>query len=225
MEQKMAQGAGLTARQKQLLDLVVGEPYFVNTFYLSGGTSLSYWYLHHRQSDDLDFFSTIPFDYERIIRWFRHNKQIIQYQEVRFDEDYGFLKVDLYFTNGIRLLVDFHHYSRTTLEPGIIWRGLTIDSLLDITVNKIQTIATLPRTRDYVDLYFILKSKPGKLVDLLAKTTKKFKEPVDPMQLAKNFLKVSEYTDFPTMLTPFNERYMHTYYENLASSLKSKILK
>ena len=221
----MARGAGLTARQKQLLDLAVGEPYFVNTFYLSGGTALSYWYLHHRQSDDLDFFSIIPFDYERIIRWFRYNKQIIQYQEVRFDEDYGFLKADLYFASGMRLLVDFHHYSNTTLESGIVWNGLTIDSLLDITVNKIQAIATLPRTRDYVDLYFISKSNLGELTDLLKKITKKFKEPVDPVQLAKNFLKVSEYTDFPNMLTPFDEMDMYMYYENLRRSLKSKIWK
>ncbi|MBI4065037.1 nucleotidyl transferase AbiEii/AbiGii toxin family protein, partial [Candidatus Gottesmanbacteria bacterium] len=205
MEQKMAQGAGLTSRQKQFLDLAIKDPYIVKTFYLSGGTALSYWYLHHRQSDDLDFFSTTPFDYERLVRWFHHNKQALAYQEARFDEDYGFLTVRLRFSDGSRLLVDFHHYSNTILEPGIIWRGLTVDSLFDITVNKMKTIATLPRTRDYIDLYFILKSKPRELVDLVEKITKKFKEHVDPILLAKNFLKVSEYTDFPKMLVPYKK--------------------
>ncbi len=225
MEQTMAQGSGLTAQQKQLLDLAAGESYFVKTFYLSGGTALSYWYLHHRQSDDLDFFSMTPFNYERIIRWFRHNKQTIGYNEIQFDEDYGFLNVDVRYTDDIRLRVDFHHYTNTKLEPGIAWRGLIIDSFLDITVNKFQTIATLPRTRDYIDFYFISKKKPWTLESLVAKTSKKFQEKPDMLQLAKNFLKVGEYTDFPQMLIPFSEKEMHLFYERLAGTLKPKILK
>lgn len=225
MEQKMAPGAGLTTRQKQLLDFVVGEPYFIKTFYLSGGTALSYWYLHHRQSDDLDFFSTIPFDYERIIRWFRQNSENVGYREVRFDEDYGFLKVDLYYEKDVRLLLDFHHYTNTILESCNAWHGLSVDSLTDIQVNKLLTIATVPRTRDYVDYYFISKSRSTDFGSLLEKVKKKFNESIDPVQLAKNFLKASEYKDYPRMLVPFDEKEMYVFYEKLARSLRSKILK
>lgn len=225
MEQKMEQGTGLTAGQKQLLDLAIKEPYILNTFYLSGGTALSYWYLHHRQSDDLDLFSTVPFDYDRITRWFRANERILNYDQLRFDEDYGFLKVDIHFSNKQRLLIDFHHYTNTTLESGIVWNGLKIDSLTDITVNKLDTIATGPRTRDYVDLYFIFQSTPQKLDSLLSLVAKKFKESIDPMQLSKNLLKAREYTDYPKMLVPFAKNEMYRFYEGLAGSLKSKILK
>ena len=225
MEQKMAPGTGLTARQKQLLDLAVQESYIVSTFYLSGGTALSYWYLHHRQSDDLDFFSTIPFDYDRITRWFRKNEEEMGFDQIRFDEDYGFLKVDLHFPDKQRLLVDFHHYSNTTLEQGMVWRGLRIDSLTDITVNKLHTISVRSRTRDFVDLYYIFGTKPQKLNTLIPLVSNKFKESIDPIQLAKNFLKVIEYTDFPKMLIPFNKNDMYDFYEDLAKSLRSKILK
>jgi len=225
MEQKVAEGAGLTPQQKQLLDLAIQELYFVKTFYLSGGTALSSWYLHHRESYDLDFFSLVPFDYERITRWFRQNQRTIGYKQVLFDEDYGFLKVQIHYPNQSRLKIDFNHYSPTKLEKGFSWRDLEIDSLVDIATNKLVTIATLPRTRDYVDLFFILKREQWTLDWLIEQSRKKFKDRIDPLQLAKNFLKATEYSDYPTILLPFDKKKMFRFYEQLAQELKPKILK
>ena len=225
MGQKMAQGTGLTAKQKQLLDLAVKEPYILKTFYLSGGTALSYWYLYHRQSDDLDFFSLLPFDYARIVRWIRHNKENSGCSDTRFDEDYGFLMIQLQYPDSEILKIDFHHYTTMKLTSGILWHGLEIDSLTDIAVNKVRTIATLPRTRDYIDLFCIMKRESWTLDDLIIKSNIKFKESIDLLQLVKNFLKVSEYTDFPIMHIPFYQKDMYEFYEDLARSLKSKILK
>lgn len=221
----MAQGTGLTAQQKQFLDLAIREPYILKTFYLSGGTALSSWYFHHRESFDLDFFSLIPFDYERIIRWIRFQKDHIGYTHIQLDEDYGFLTVYLRYKNNEALKIDFHHYTKTKLISGIRWRELEIDSLRDIAVNKLRTIATLPRTRDYLDLYIIMTNKPVRLDRLIEDCKNKFGEEMDYIQLAKNFLKVSEYTDFPKMLIPFEGKNMYTFYENLARKLKTKILK
>ena len=47
----------LTDIQRQVLTEVANEP-FLRDFYLSGGTALSAYYLLHRISDDLDFFTT-----------------------------------------------------------------------------------------------------------------------------------------------------------------------
>ncbi|MEK7065658.1 MAG: nucleotidyl transferase AbiEii/AbiGii toxin family protein [Patescibacteria group bacterium] len=225
MGQKMEESSGLTPQQKQLLDLALRESYFLETFYLSGGTALSSWYLHHRESEDLDFFSLTPFDYDKITRWFRENQQDIGYTYSHFDEDYGFLTVNLHYPNNKFLKIDFNHYSRKKLSPGIRWKGLEIDSLRDIAVNKLYTVATQPRTRDYIDLFAILKSVSWSLDNLISDTTKKFREKVDKLQLAKNFLKVSEYTDFPKMLVPIDNNAMEKFYEDLAKQLKSKILK
>lgn len=219
----MDQGAGFTPRQKQLLDLVIKEPYFVNTFYLSGGTALSSWYLHHRESLDLDFFSLVPFDYERITRWFRQNKQTIGYADIRLEEDFGFLTIEIVYSKQSTLHIDFHHYSKWKLAPGIRWHGLEIDSLRDITVNKIHTIATLPRTRDYIDFYFIMNKKPLSLDSLMTESKRKFKETMDPLQLAKNFLKSTEITELPKMLAPFDQKEMQSFYEDIARTLKKNI--
>ena len=80
MAQKMAQGTGLSLRQKQFLGVVLRQPYILDNFYLSGGTALSSWYLHHRESYDLDFFTQRPFDGERIAIWVKNHQEILDYQ-------------------------------------------------------------------------------------------------------------------------------------------------
>jgi predicted nucleotidyltransferase component of viral defense system len=48
--------ATLTADQHRLLAALAASP-LAGTFYLTGGTALAAFYLHHRVSDDLDLFS------------------------------------------------------------------------------------------------------------------------------------------------------------------------
>jgi predicted nucleotidyltransferase component of viral defense system len=47
----------LSQEQKKTLELFSKEDYLVKNFYLTGGTALSAFYLFHRISEDLDFFS------------------------------------------------------------------------------------------------------------------------------------------------------------------------
>ncbi len=225
MEQKMGKAQGLTPRQKQLLELVLQEPYIVKTFYLSGGTALSSWYLYHRESFDLDFFTCRSFDLDKILVWLKTNQEAIGYRLLHIDEDFGFLTVTFRYYDDTILKVDFHHYTNQKLKKGFMWRGLEIDSIDDIAVNKLSTIASSARTRDYVDLYFILKQYPFTLQQLIVGVTKKFSQEIDPLELTKNFLKVVEYKDFPKMLIHFDEKDMYAFYEDLARKLKSKILK
>lgn len=223
MEQKVAPGTGLTARQKQFLELVRQEPYLRSNFYLSGGTALALWYLHHRESFDLDFFTCRPFDDERITHWVRANRKSIGYRLVHIDEDFGFLTITFHYPDDTFLKIDFNHYTEARLKKGLVWRGIEIDSLYDIAVNKLETISSSPRTRDYVDLYYILQSTKFKIKDLMQSVGEKFSERIDTLQLIKNFLKVVEYTDLPRMLIPFDRKDMDRYYANLARSLKKEV--
>ena len=47
----------LSPNQKKFIVFFVSNPYLKKTFYLTGGTCLSEFYLRHRYSEDLDFFS------------------------------------------------------------------------------------------------------------------------------------------------------------------------
>ncbi len=55
----------LTNEQRIILDEVKQDSFF-RDFYLTGGTALSAFYLQHRYSEDLDFFSEKPFSIQEI---------------------------------------------------------------------------------------------------------------------------------------------------------------
>lgn len=52
----------LTSKQQMIFDEVKKSDFLKENFYFTGGTALSAVYLHHRLSEDLDFFSEKKFD-------------------------------------------------------------------------------------------------------------------------------------------------------------------
>ena len=56
----------LTKEQQIILDVVKKSEFLQSNFYFTGGTALSAFYLKHRSSDDLDFFSQERFDQQTI---------------------------------------------------------------------------------------------------------------------------------------------------------------
>src|SRR3990167_10615110 len=131
MEQKMEAGAGLSLRQKQFLGVVLQTKEILKQFYLSGGTALSSWYLHHRESYDLDFFSERPFDGEKITYWIKQHEEKLEYQSFVINDDFGFYTFMFRYKDNSRFKVDFAHYSSKRLTKGIDWRGLEIDSMYE----------------------------------------------------------------------------------------------
>jgi len=52
----------ITPEQQLLLEKIKKDPFLTSHFYFTGGTALSMYYLQHRLSVDLDFFSEEKFD-------------------------------------------------------------------------------------------------------------------------------------------------------------------
>lgn len=222
----MAEGTGLTSKQKQFLEVVLRESYILRTFYLSGGTALSSWYLHHRESYDLDFFSEKFEVNARLLESFlQKNKKMIGFENVVHTEQLGFNFYDFVYPNGETLKVDFSYYPSERVERGLLWRGLRVDSLYDITLNKLETITQSPRDKDYVDLFFISKKIPLDIDKLRLDAAIKFGIRTDTIHLARQFLRVVEFRDYPKMLIPFDRNDMETFFLTLAKGLKKDILK
>ena len=103
--------------------------------------------------------------------------------------------------------------------------------MYDIAVNKIHTIASRTRARDYIDLYFIMKDSKFPANEYLEKlrldSKAKFDWPLESKNLVAAFLKVVdlEKADFPKMLVTFNKDYFEKFYLGLAESLESGIFK
>jgi len=226
MGTKMAWGTGLDARQEQFLAVVLQEPYILKNFYLSGGTALSSWYLHHRESYDLDFFSEkFEVNAKYIAKIFQKNQKKIGYKKIVYTEQLGFNFYNLEYPDDETLKIDFSYYPSERVENGILWKGLHIDSLYDICLNKYETIVQSPRAKDYVDLFFISKDIDLDFKKIRRDAAIKFGIQSDVIHIAKQFLKVVEFKDVPKMLVSFDRKEMEDFFLQQAKELGRQIFK
>lgn len=161
----------LTAEQKSLL-IAFSISELRSSFYLTGGTCLSAFYLFHRLSEDLDLFSHQPVGVEPVLAFLKKLPDVLEIQyERKFDRKIFLLRQ----ARGRTLKVEFTTYPFQPCEKGRTIRGLTIDSLKDILVNKIMAVTDRRDPKDFVDLFFGLKKNPEMtLRNLLQEAEAKF---------------------------------------------------
>lgn len=130
-------------------------------FYLAGGTALSYFYLKHRKSNGLDFFTAteeliIPFSH-RLEETLRNKKMIIQRQrgmhsfvELLVEKENEKTVIHLACDSAFRLekIKEFPEYPK-----------LKIDNLVDISANKLLALFGRATLRDFIDAYFLIKKE------------------------------------------------------------------
>lgn len=130
-------------------------------FYLTGGTALSFFYLRHRKSNDLDFFTnnpelTLPFSYN-----LEENLKKINCLTQRQRGLHSF--VELVATKDkestvIHLAQDTP-YRIEPLKQFLEYPKLNVDSLIDISTNKLLALFGRATLRDFIDVYFLIKQK------------------------------------------------------------------
>jgi len=208
-----------TPLQRSIFDKVSKDPILSKQFYFTGGTALSAFYLHHRESEDLDFFSETDFEDERI-------EQLMKNLAISFKTLYRFTKkgeVRIFeFVKKEKLLIkiDFNHYPYRRVEKGKIYQGIEIDSLRDIATNKLLTINQRNDVKDFVDLYFLLKDFT--LWDLMYGVEKKFSREQDIVLISSDFAKVEEFDFLPKMLVPLNLNDLKEFFKQKAIELAKR---
>src|SRR3989344_9007502 len=210
--------------QKRILFLLSKEKIINNNFYLSGGTALAEFYLRHRLSEDLDFFSEQEFDVEAISAFFKKIQKDAGIKSVKYEQSFNRNLFFLELENDF-IKTEFTYFPFTRIETGKNIDSLQIDSLLDIAVNKVFTIYQKPRSRDFIDLYLILKLKPEWNIDELVKKAHiKFDNYLDPLQLSAQFVKVDILKDHPKMVTKISEKEWQEFFINEAKKLSASKL-
>ncbi|MBI4066886.1 nucleotidyl transferase AbiEii/AbiGii toxin family protein [Candidatus Gottesmanbacteria bacterium] len=216
----------LTKIQRKFLDLVIAEPYLRKKYYWTGGTELAEMYLCHRESEDIDLFTEHEEVYlPNITKFVGIAGAKIGAKSIKHTRFLGLYSFLFTLPNENKLKVDFNYYPFTRINKERRWNGLEIDSLEDIAVNKIHTMAMKPRARDFVDLFFILRLKKSEFsVNHLIKMAKiKFDWHINRIQIGENFAKVVTVKDLPRMLVPFNPQKMENFFLALALDLKKEI--
>lgn len=213
----------LTDEQTRFLDLVSHEPYLCRTYYFTGGTPLAAFYVHHRLSEDIDLFSEKEVHLPSINRFLKNVRVALGVKEIDYRQFLGLHSFQLFFSDTDILKIDFNYYPFPRIEKGTSYKNLPVDSVLDIAVNKVHTIAMKPRARDFIDIYFIIRQYKYDINTLLSHAKAKFDWHIDPLQLGSRFLLATEATDFPRMLKPIDHSEWRSFFVEEARKLKKDI--
>jgi len=156
----MLKGKGLlVSLQKEFITIFAELPDQAQ-FYLTGGTALAEFYLGHRLSFDLDFFTSqgdliLPFSYQ--VEGICRQKGLPVSITRRFATFVEFL-----LTSGSQALrVDLALDSPFRFAPPLFSEyGVWVNNFTDLKVDKVLAYYGRAEPRDAVDLYFLLQQEP-----------------------------------------------------------------
>lgn len=215
-----------TPQQLNFLEYIQSEKQITKRFYLTGGTALAEFYLKHRLSEDLDLFTEKQeVDQKLIDAFLKKISPKLSVVKIGKSQFLGLVSYKLIFKDRQELKVDFSFYPFPRIAKGQKYKNLEIDSIYDIAVNKAHTLFMKPRTRDYIDLYFIMKKFEYSLRKLILDAKAKFDWHIDSVTLGSQFLRAEGFnqSDLPKMLVPFDQRAMEEFFLDQAKRLKKEI--
>lgn len=212
----------LTSYQTQIL-----RTFFASNigkqFFLTGGTALAAFYLAHRQSNDLDFFTLEEFDsleLEKLLAKIAKETSADIKTKVKTAEYY-----EVYLENKKEDWVqrlDFVKEQPVVFGERTTVDGVTVDSLENIASNKILTIYGRLEPKDYLDLHFILRETDLDFSELFEKTKKK-DTGLHEFYFANMVADVASLKHFPKTLKPFSKEELVNFYLELSEKILKEI--
>lgn len=146
-------------------------------YYLTGGTALAEFYLHHRYSDDLDFFTRKQ---DQLDQDFRHFLDLIPSFGLTISSktvsgDYLKFFVRKEDSGQEELKIEFARDVPAQMAKFLTREEIIVDSFEDIATNKICAILSRQPSepKDFYDLYFILKNSHFTLDYLISRAREK----------------------------------------------------
>ncbi len=183
-----------------------------------GGAALAALYLHHRTSEDLDFFlerELEPGELRTIAASLAIGGVSTEVEVVGPRTSILLVRRSSYVGR-----IDFAFYPFEPVGKRKKWRNLTVESLEDMTVNKLQAVLTRNQPRDFVDLYFLLREGPLRDLDTLLELVRaKFDVGPHRLGLAARLLLVREVEELPKMIRRVTIRQLVIFFEGLAREL------
>ncbi|MBI2611498.1 nucleotidyl transferase AbiEii/AbiGii toxin family protein [Candidatus Gottesmanbacteria bacterium] len=127
-------------------------------FFLAGGTALSEFYLSHRYSDDLAFFTEVENRIPQIMSKLPNITKEFN-AELEFGRRFETFTECFFIRGKERVRIDFAKDIPFRLKPKIFQKhlGIYIDNVLDISCNKFSALFDRHDAKDFVDIYFIDK--------------------------------------------------------------------
>lgn len=172
----------LSGLQKETLKFF-GQNEFARNFYWTGGTLLSYCYLNHRDSIDLDFFSEDLFSDTEYVKFINDLKMAVKADKISFSmQNNRRLYLVQKGKEAIKLELVYFPFAAIEKRKKIKDFSVIADSLTDIMINKTLAAYQRDEIKDLYDLYFYLTDKPKyNLFQLISLIEKKFGVEIEPV--------------------------------------------
>lgn len=214
----------LSPNQKKFLGISSESEFVTKNFYLTGGTALAEFYLKHRYSEDLDFFSEKEIDVEAVTIFVSSIKNQLKFEKFELQQSFN---RNIYFLDlkEDQLKVEFTYFPFERIEKGSKFGELEVDSKLDIAANKVFSIYQNPRVRDYIDLYFLVKTEKYELNKIIEFSNAKFDWHIDYLKLGTQFNLCLEAKDYPRMIKDIPPEEWQNFFVNYAKNLEQKIVR
>jgi predicted nucleotidyltransferase component of viral defense system len=193
----------LTPLQRRLLQ-EIGQSRIGGEFFLTGGTALAAFYLHHRYSVDLDFFTANPTAIAQVA-------PVVQEMAERLDLRLSitrtlgtFLECFFESSAGERVEFDFAQDNPYRLEPTRFRPelGIHVDNPTDIACNKLSALFDRAEPKDFVDVYFVVQEIMP--FDRLVALTRQKHLGIDDYWLAVALRQVDQVALLPRMIKPLS---------------------
>lgn len=214
----------LTKKQIDFIKFVASNDYLNRTFYLSGGTAINAFYIPYRLSDDLDFFSELEFDPQQVVYHIDKAKKQLKIEKIDYNQSLNRNIFFLHYNEKEEVKAEFTYYPFSPIYKPSNFMGIKVDSLTDIGANKIHTIYSNPRCRDFLDLYQIIKKENTPFESLLDLCQQKFGVKLDVIQLSAQLLECKNLKDYPNLLTEIDNKVWQNFFLEVISKLKSRYI-
>lgn len=207
----------LSPGQKRVLDALAASE-LRETFYLSGGTALAAFHLHHRTSEDLDLFAREPFDSKRVLSFVASIADEPPTMR-RIHERLGFIAK----VGDETLKLEFVHYEYDCVEPPALrYDAIKVDGLRDILANKLSAVVERTDPKDYADILLLLRRDGLSLEQGMADCHRKFGWPGLRYLLETAFLRVENLRAWPVLEPPVSLEEAKEFFRGLARELVKK---
>ena len=225
MQPKEDKNCYASPEQRSVLIKLIENNLLDNDFFLTGGTALAVFYLHHRTSNDLDLFTTQHVDLSEIdftvkTLWQKNYRKLrdsqtflsLLLQNVKVD-----FAIDPLSINETR--------PRYQLEPDVY---LQIDSISNILSNKLTALASRTEPKDFVDFYHLCKSFEATRFEVVYEAARKkdaiFDDPPTVAYQIEEGLQfvLSNINVLPPLKIEFEEEKFTEFYHKVISWIYSK---
>ncbi|MBI4600076.1 nucleotidyl transferase AbiEii/AbiGii toxin family protein [Candidatus Uhrbacteria bacterium] len=217
----------LTDNHRRIL-VALGKSKLVKDIYFTGGTLLSYHYLQHRYSLDIDVFSDDLLDDILVTKTMQDISKEVGAKKLRYvrypsrwQYFFEFQKTE------IKCDIVYFPFPKADKRIKINEFNLLGDSLLDIAINKVHACFEREAPRDAFDLYAILYKKKWTLPSLIAGVEKKFGTSIDLVHLIARLMASLELIDEMQPLfigIPPKKNVMQEYFKSISTQYLKKNL-